>query len=253
MNIQGVLAAFGHPTIDHIGACGAFPTLSQLAGTWANALGWTHGEWARTEALQNRMSAASALVRPGTEIRDFQTVDLGQEHLRNPAWTTRGEPEHRAGGASARIGTHIRQRHYLSDAAVLTAVALSGGKKTKPTVHDAAEALERPARTLCIGRRPCLPSEPMLVGVLKGGKSLTAALQAVPEVFPDVWALIAEGAATGPYRAEWPENDGGPGKKARAETHRIMPLKDWRNRIHAGERVVRRGLLAVPAAAEAGR
>ena len=93
--LQAPLMSFGGPQVDQIGPTGRFPTLSQMTGLLANALGYAHGDFDRLQVLQERLSIASALVREGEELQDYQTVDLGQAHLRNPAWTTRGRPEHR--------------------------------------------------------------------------------------------------------------------------------------------------------------
>ena len=54
----------------------------------ASRRSWRDSE--RLQSLQSRLSIASALVREGEELQDYQTVDLGQTHLRYPAWTTRG-------------------------------------------------------------------------------------------------------------------------------------------------------------------
>src|SRR3546814_7912815 len=75
----------------------------------------SHAE--RLQRLQARIRFASLLLRPGEELRDYHTVDLGQRHLAEPGWTTRGRTEHRAGGVAA-TGTHIRERFYRADAAV---------------------------------------------------------------------------------------------------------------------------------------
>src|SRR3546814_18063762 len=55
----------------------------------------SHAE--RLQRLQARIRFASLLLRPGEELRDYHTVDLGQRHLAEPGWTTRGRTEHRAG------------------------------------------------------------------------------------------------------------------------------------------------------------
>ena len=129
MHLQAPLMSFGGPQVDQIGPTGRFPTISQITGLFANAMGYTHGDFDRLDALQTRLSLASALVRDGEELEDYQTVDLGQEHLRHPAWTTRGHPEHRGGGPDARYGTHIRFRRYRADANVVSAVsAVVGGR-----------------------------------------------------------------------------------------------------------------------------
>ncbi len=190
--------------------------------------------------------AISALVREGAELQDYQTVDLGQAHLRNPAWTRRGSAEHRDGGPEARYGTHIRFRRYRADASVLSAVSLWPANEV-PTLNEIGDALTAPARPLFIGRKPCLPATRLFIGVIEDATSLTDALARVPNVFPDRWPEVAadlNGRAE--VTTEWPvddERDLSP--EARLGTYRVIDRPDWRNQLHGGERVVKRGTLAV--------
>ena len=244
LHLQAPLMSFGGPQIDHIGQTGLFPTLSQVTGLIANALGHTHREATRTQALQDRLSLASALVREGDDLRDFQTVDLGQPHLRTPGWTTRGRTEHRDGGPAARYGTHIRLRHYRADASVLCALSLSPAGR-EPRLSAVRAALDRPHRPLSIGRKPCLPSTRLVVGMVGHTDSLASALESVPSRFSDRWRQIA--ARLGDcdeLLAEWPLDDGHVAAGVRGATkHRVIDRRDWRNQLHGGERVVVRGLL----------
>ena len=106
-------------------------------------------------------------------------MDLGQEHLRNPAWTTRGRAEHRAGGPDARFGTHIRLRWYRADSRVLTAVTLIP-EQEDPSLDRIAEALDRPARPLFLGRKNCLPGERLVYALCDDAEGLTDALASAP-------------------------------------------------------------------------
>lgn len=249
LHLEAPLMSFGGPQVDQIGPTGRFPTLSQIAGLLANALGYDHRDWAKTQALQERLSLASVLVRAGREMPDYQTVDLGQEHLRNPAWTTRGRTEHRDGGAEARFGTHIRYRRYRADASVLAAVTLAGGEAEKPLLVDLAHALDRPARPLFLGRKPCLPAAPVLVGLVQGVAGLDQALEQVPQRFPSRWAELASPALLrrhdrdkdGRYPAELPVADWRAlAESDRARAERTIDQRDWQNGLHGGERVVLR-------------
>lgn len=241
LHLEAPLMSFGGPQVDQIGPTGRFPTLSQIAGLLANALGYDHRDWANTQSLQDRLSLASLLLQPGRELPDYQTVDLGQEHLRNPAWTTRGKTEHRDGGAEARFGTHIRFRRFRADASVLVAVALANPADS-PGIADLASALERPARPLYLGRKPCLPSSPVLVGIIDDAASLAEALQTVPSRFPDRWSTIAPiRSMDGEFPAELPIANGQLLDAAdRARLERTVDQRDWQNGQHGGERVVLR-------------
>ena len=253
LHLQAPLMSFGGPQVDQIGPTGRFPTVSQMTGLLANALGYTHGDADRTQALQDRLALASALVREGEELLDYQTVDLGQPHLRNPAWTTHGSTEHRYGGLAAKYGTHIRYRHFRVDASVLSAVALLPVDEA-PTLSAVSEALIRPARPLVIGRKPCLPSTRLVVGLVEDSDSLTDALEQVPSTFSGRWCEIAGSLSEGAeVTAEWPVDDQfvtSPG--ARVTTHRVIDRRDWRNQLHGGERVVARGPLTMSTVGDQG-
>lgn len=233
--------SFGGPQVDHIGPTGRFPTVSQVTGLFGNALGYRHGEAAKLQALQDRVMLASALLRPGEEVEDYQTVDLGQDHLRNPAWTTRGRTEHRDGGRAARYGTHIRLRWYRADASVLSAVSLAS-PAAAPTIEDIARALDHPARPLSLGRRPCVPAGRIVLGVVAEASDLMAAIRMVESDFPERWsALHPEGA--GEVDAEWPA--GGGDSTDGASTHRVVDERDWATGLHGGERTVSRGRVTI--------
>ena len=185
-------------------------------------------------------------MREGRELVDFQTVDLGQEHLRNPGWTTRGHTEHRDGG-DAKFGTHIRYRRYRADSNVLTAAALAPADE-EPTLMDLRDALERPARPLFVGRKPCLPAAPVLVGTVEGAVDLADALARAPAEFPDRWAEIARGGASQEPEVELPVDDErNLPDTQRLQTRRVVDARDWRNRLHGGERAVLRRRLKIGA------
>ena len=238
LHLEAPLMSFGGPQVDHIGPTGRFPTVSQMAGLFGNALGYVHGEHARLQSLQDRLSIASALLRPGEEMQDYQTVDLGQEHLRNPAWTTRGRAEHRAGGP-ARFGTHIRLRRYRADALVLTAVTLVPAEE-EPSLDRIAEALDFPARPLFLGRKNCLPGRRLVFAARFEANGLAEALVEAPSAFPEPWATL--GCRETQVPAEWPLRPGDP-LPPRASRHRVVDRRDWRNQLHGGERAVARGTL----------
>ena len=243
LHLQAPLMSFGGPQVDQIGPTGQFPTTSQITGLFANALGYAHRDVGRLQVLQRRLSFASALVREGKELQDYQTVDLGQTHLRNPVWTTHGRAEHRDGGLDARYGTHIRFRRYRADASVLTAVSLSPANEV-PTLSQVGDALVTPARPLFIGRKPCLPSTRLFVGIIDDVRSVTDALARVPGVFADRWPTI--GGEHLEFKAEWPVADERAlSPTAHLATHRVIDRRDWRNQLHGGERVVARGTLAL--------
>ena len=168
------------------------------------------------------------LDRAGTELRDFQTARLAAS---DKGWTTRGEPEGRAGGASTYRSPHIRKRHYRSDAFVTVVLRLEP-PDDDPTLQAVASALSSPARPLFIGRKPCLPSRPVAVEPFVDAANVYDALQCVSappapprpawrQDEPDRLRLLLP-------PGEWPRD-----RDFQADT--IADLRDWRAGVHAGE------------------
>lgn len=240
LRLEAPLMSFGGVAVDELRPTLELPGRALLTGLLANALGWHHADGERLDRLQRRLVYAVRRDRPGQRLEDFQTVDLSQDFL-HAGWTTRDRPEGR-GGASGK-GTHIRDRHYLVDAAYTVALSLDPATE-EPDLDALEAALRRPARPLFLGRKACLPSRP-LVG--RSGEtdrrraaSPLAALARVP-----LWAGREDGA---PLRVWWPGAPGGappagvdvPGVRF----DRSLPLyddRDWRHQFHAGRRFVHEG------------
>src|SRR6516225_8241139 len=159
MRLEAPLLAFGGETVDARGVIADFPAASMITGLLANALGYRRSESGRLQRLQDRLAFAVRIDRNGERITDFQTAQLDRDDL---GWTTRGSPEGRAGGPATYLAPHIRRRDYDADKCVVVALRFDGPAES-PTLADCVTALEEPARPLFIGRKPCLPSAPILV------------------------------------------------------------------------------------------
>ncbi len=231
LRLEAPMMAFAAPMVDHHGPTLTLPGQAQTTGLLANALGYRHGDAGRLETLQERLRMASAALRAGTEMQDYQTADLGQEFLVDTGWTTSGRREDRAGG-SARTGTHIRYRSYRADALVLVALRLDPAEEP-PTLDDLAAAVDRPARPLFIGRKPCLPSSPMLAGIVEADDLLAALRVGAGRLA----AELGDDLDQAPWAAEWPENEGAPPSNQARQLRRV-DRRDWTNQFHGGERRV---------------
>jgi CRISPR system Cascade subunit CasD len=218
--------------VDSRGVIQPYPALSMLTGLVGNALGFEHRESDRLERLQDRLKYAVREDRAGQQIQDYQTVDLGSDHMnyRNVAWTTRGAIEERKGG-SASTGTHIRERDYWADAGYTVALTLDPSDEA-PTLGEVSTILQHPSRPLFIGRKPCLPAEPLHTLCVFDTPTLKEALEIAP--LP-AWADDRPS-----YRAWWPAAMGDP--QAQPTTDR----RDWANQIHVGERWVHQGTVMPP-------
>jgi CRISPR system Cascade subunit CasD len=170
LRLESPLLAFGGVAVDAFGVIDDLPSASLLTGLLGNALGWQRTQTGELQALQDRLRFAVRIDRPGHRITDYQTADL---HKSDQGWTTRGQPEGRAGGAGSYDGQHQRYRDFHADAAVTVALDLSPAD-VQPDIDALAHALDFPERPLFIGRKPCLPSGRLLLGVVERDSHLDA-------------------------------------------------------------------------------
>jgi CRISPR system Cascade subunit CasD len=222
--LEGPLAAYGAEMVDARGPVRDWPGASLLSGLLANALGFTRGQREAHARLQTRLEFAVRIDRRGVRLRDFQTVQLGYS---DQGWTTRGAPEGRAGGAATYESPHIRERDYFADLLLSVAITLRE-VDDPPTLDNLAAALAEPARPLFLGRKPCLPSRPIVGGFVDAADPLAAVLA-----------------------AERPEGSDGddpgivvrerPGLPESWERLFVTDERNWISGVHAGERIFRRG------------
>jgi CRISPR system Cascade subunit CasD len=249
------LMSFGGVMVDQHGPTERFPGLSLLAGLFGNALGYCHGDAEKLEALQAQIEYAARWDIEPQPLLDYHTVDLGQGSLREPGWTTHGEPEHRGGGPDAKFGTHIRYRHYWANGVMTLAVCLGAAHKgerplplgeggddgtTTPNLDDLAAAMQSPARPLFLGRKTCLPAAPLLLRRVEADNVLDALrceplTQRLRSTSSGNWPerLREQEISCVEVQACWPARLG---ENSTSRPVHIYDRRDWRNQIHAGRR-----------------
>ncbi|MEV8391801.1 MULTISPECIES: type I-E CRISPR-associated protein Cas5/CasD [unclassified Streptomyces] len=144
----------------------AFPTRSGLIGMFAAAEG--HGR----DEVPNYYGDLEFVVRidrPGVRLMDYHTVGGGQPKNRTAA-TSGGD---RKGAA---VITH---RHYLSDAVFV--VAVNG---PAADISRIADALHQPYWNPFLGRRSCVPDEPLVLRA-RTDDPVTELMERVPLSPPD--------------------------------------------------------------------
>ena len=208
LRLTAPLLSLGGVMIDHVGPTRDFPSASALTGLFANALGWRREEGARHQALQDRLEFGALIANEGRRLTDTQNAKL---EANDRGWTTWGRPDERAGATYD--SPHRRRRDYLADHDCRVVLRLAPGD---PDLDALARALDRPARPLFIGRKPCLPSAPLFAGWVEG--------DTVQE------ALAALGISG---RALWPAESGAD----------LADLRNWVSGLHGGSRRVREGRL----------
>ena len=225
LRLEAPLLAFGGVTIDHVGVTRDFPAQSMLAGLLANALGYERTDWENIQHLQDRLVFAARRDRDDETalLTDVQNAWLEK----SSGWTTRGPLEARAEAHFP----HRRRRDFHMDARVMVALRLEPAGR-QPDLDALAVALEKPARPLFIGRKPCLPSAPILLPGRVHAPNAHAALLAIGGK-PD--------APRRNMRALWPH---GEGPESGADVWRVTDLPDlrnWRTGLHGGTRRIVEG------------
>lgn len=221
LRLEAPMASSGGEAIDNRGVIRNFPAQSMVTGLFANALGWTR--WMRTEhqRLQERVVFGAVHdANPDTlRMTDYQTVEARNT---DKAWSTRGGPIGRAGGTYRRIQ---RWRDYHADLR-MSMVARLNPEPEEPTLDTLAAAMQRPARPLFVGRKPCLPTASMFRGWVEG---------------PDIVSALRDVASSGKLcEALWPAAEG------TGEADLTAPITDernWNSGLHGGARLVCRGRL----------
>ncbi|MGE0081093.1 MAG: type I-E CRISPR-associated protein Cas5/CasD [Thiohalomonadaceae bacterium] len=232
LRFDAPLMSFGAVVVDQFNPTWRFPGTSMLAGMLGNAMGWEHRDSVALQALQERLRFAARWDAEPEPLMDYQTVDLGQDSLMDTGWTTHGRKEGRGKG-EATSGTHIRYRDYWANGVLTMALALEGDGE--PALGTLESALRAPARPLFIGRKPCLPASPILIG-RRTAQGVRAALSAEP------LAAVAPRSTPRRIPALWPLDEGADGQQEER-----YDLRDWNNNIHRGSRRYAQGFLEVNA------
>jgi CRISPR system Cascade subunit CasD len=229
LRLEAPLLAFGGVTIDHVGVTRDFPSLSMLTGFLANALGWRRTEWEKHQALQDRLVFAARIDRVDEAglLTDMQNVQLKKE---DRGWTTWGKAEERRGDSY--YAPHRRRRDFHMDARVMVALRLEpeGGA---PDLDAISAALDRPARPLFIGRKPCLPSAPVL----------WRSDHAAPSAKEALTRLGDADQAPRRMRAIWPIGEGPEDGDDVFRVVNIPDLRNWRTGLHGGTRRIVEGVV----------
>lgn len=230
LRFDAPLMSFGAVVVDHFNPTWSFPGTSMLTGLLGNALGCDHRDTGFLQTLQDRLLFAARWDAEPEALTEYQTADLGQSHLADTGWTTRGQREDRKGGSAA-TATHQRWRDHWANGVATLAITLES--QAQPTIDMLEAALRAPVRPLFLGRKACLPTGPVLLG-RRQAASVKDALAAEP--------LADIGPRRRPDRisALWPrDEDSGHQDEERFD------LRGWAQNIHRGSRRYAVGFLEV--------
>ncbi|MFE9068479.1 type I-E CRISPR-associated protein Cas5/CasD [Streptomyces violaceusniger] len=176
LRLAGALSAYGTDTAFTRRDTQPHPTRSALIGMFAAAAGRPRHQALDPLDLPGRprytdLAFTIRVDQPGTPYSDFHTTGSGRprhEQLR----TSKGDrrPEGKT--------THVTDRHYLTDACFTVAVH---GDAT--LIAHLADTLEHPQFAPYLGRRACVPDEPLVLTPLLADP-LTHLLKHAPLTLP---------------------------------------------------------------------
>jgi CRISPR system Cascade subunit CasD len=143
------------------------PSKSGVMGLLGAALGVVRSDVA-TLAVLRSSSFGVRVDREGALMRDYHTVGGGRF----------GGKVHGIGGVNGKVA--LTERYYLQDASFLAAV----GTEDRDLADRLVGALKAPHWPLFLGRRSCVPSEPVFEGTFEGTVGDALARHPFPERLP---------------------------------------------------------------------
>lgn len=230
LRLDAPLMSFGGVAIDQVGPVRDFPATSMLTGLIGNAFGWHWSDSVAHQTMQDRLVFAALCEREGVPLTDTQNALLNKN---DKSWTTYGKPEGRDGGAKSYEAPRRRLRDYHADSSVIVVLRLDQPSES-PTLDAVASALDRPARPLFLGRKPCLPSRPLL------------------DREPIRW-IIAETAHEAlckvpcegrKLRGLWPLGQGPDKGDGIDRVVDLADMRNWRTGLHVGSRQIVEGRIS---------
>lgn len=166
LRLEGVMQSWGeHSKWDYRDSA-SMPTKSGIIGLIGCAMGVKRGE-KRLVELSEGLELAVRADRPGRGIVDFNTVQSMK--LLN------AQGKHR--GKQGKYSTLVTYRTYLQDACFIVAI-----KGDLSLLQEIEQALWHPKWPVYLGRKSCVPSCPVCVGLTEEYSSLSKAMQGIPLV-----------------------------------------------------------------------
>ncbi len=172
LTLDGVLQAWGGHTFETFRPTEFFPTRSGLAGLFAACLGVRRNERQRLQEIACGFTYAARLdnlagdrTKRCGRLTDFHTV----QNVR----TVKGQPKE----------TEVTRRQYLEDAVFTVAVRFASDQ----LMDDAVRALQAPVFTPYLGRKSCLPNQPVYHSRIEAG-DLQHALARIPPAAGTVYS-----------------------------------------------------------------
>ena len=201
LRLEGALQSWGDHAKWDVRDSGDFPSKSGVVRLLACAMWLERGD-PEIADLSARLRMAVRADRPGVRMLDFQTV--------------RGDPLYNAEGKPRPGNTILSPRWYLQGASFLAALETTDG-----WLERIVAALKRPAWPICLGRKNCVPSRPVLEGVTEAYSDLMDAIKR----HPIAWRR-EDGVEPGIFYYESELSQPGAGSYTRAD-HRVSGGREF--------------------------
>lgn len=157
LRLEGPLQSWGERGRWSVRDTATQPTKSGLIGLIACALGYRDDDDIRPLSQKTRLGLR--VDAPGTLMTDYHTIGGGYDQ---PALlTAQGKPKR---GTSGDPHTELSSRDYLCEASFLAALQIRDAAD-EVLIEHMAHALQNPVWPLFLGRKACVPSRPVYVGV----------------------------------------------------------------------------------------
>ena len=230
LRLDAPLMAFGGIAVDHVRPTWDFPAASMMTGLIGNAMGLHWRDAEQHQVLQDRLIFAVHVEREGFALTDVQNAELSGL---DTGWTTRSVPAQRTGARKTYERPHRRRRTYHADAALRLVLRLRQAGQP-PTLATLADAFRCPARPLFIGRKPCLPSRPLIAPNPKCWVE-------GPDAYGALCAVASRSPSAMRKRALWPAGEGPEQGTAIDRIVDRADMRNWRTGLHGGSRRVVEG------------
>lgn len=200
LRLAGPMQAWGSTSQFNRRDTDELPTKSGVVGLLAAALGRR-----RSDEIADLigLNLGVRIDQPGTLLEDFHTAStLDGSNLLSATLTAKGGQK----PTSPAKKTYVTHRYYLQDAVFV--VAVNAGDRA--WVEALADAVKRPVFPLSLGRRACVPTQPLLLADESGafvwsGDPISVLGRAPWQASPQVQRRERRAAVTLPVMVDLPE------------------------------------------------
>jgi CRISPR system Cascade subunit CasD len=175
LRLAGPMQSWGTSSRLQLRRTDAYPSKSGILGLLLCAMGVARKDSEANLPALVSLSMGVRVDRPGTLAWDYHTAGGGRGDGPDGAIGIRSaNGKIKKTGTTGAYETLLSRRQYLCDASFLVAI-----RGAPATIDACASALREPVWPVFLGRKSCVPAEPVLVGT-DSSEGLTDALSSIP-------------------------------------------------------------------------